>query len=134
MPILDTDLIISYFRKLPKAIEVINNLKQSNAEIKTTIINIGELYKGAFLSSKVDENIRQIEKFLKNIDILFFEIEDIKTYAQISAELRKKGEAIGDFDELIACIVINRNETLFTRNIRHYERISQISLKNWEKI
>ncbi len=109
---------------------MINNLKQSNAEIKTKIINVGELYKGAFLSSKVDENRKQIEKFLKSIDIIFFEIEDIKTYAQISAELRKKGETIGDFDELIACIVINRNETLFTRNIRHYEKISQISLKN----
>ena len=71
---------------------------------------------------------------MKNIIILDLKVDDIKIYAKIPAELRKKGEKIGDFDELITSITISHNETLITRNIRHYERIPEISPKNWEKI
>ena len=132
MPILDTDIMIGYLRKVPAAVELINKFKHDGIALKTTIINIGELYKGAHLSTKFNENKKKIEDFLKNINILNLTIEDIKQYAQISADLRKKGERIGDFDELIASVVITRNEILITRNIRHYERIPQISLQNWE--
>ena len=134
MVILDTDLIIGYFRKVPKVIEIISKFKQNGTELKTTIINVGELYKGAYLSTKVNENKKKIEDFLKNIIILDLKVDAIKIYAKISAELRMKGEKIGDFDELIASITISKKETLITRNIRHYERISEISLQNWENL
>lgn len=81
---------------------------------------MGELYKGAYLSTKIEENKKKIENFLKNIIILDLKVDDIKIYAKIPTELRKKGEKIGDFDELIASITISHNETLITRNIRHY--------------
>lgn len=45
MAILDTDLIIGYLRKVPKAVKIINKFKQNETELKTTIINVGELYK-----------------------------------------------------------------------------------------
>ena len=133
MPLLDSDILIAYFRNVPKAVEIIDNLILENAEIKTTIFNVAELYKGAYLSSKVEENIKQIEEFLQSITIIDFTIQDAIKFAQISADLRKKGEKIGDFDELIASIAINNEETIFTRNISHYERIPQLSYKNWEE-
>jgi len=134
MVILDTDFIIGYLRKVPKVIEILSKYKQNETELKTTIINMGELYKGAFLSTKLNENLEKIEEFFKNIIVLDLNIEIMKIYAKISADLRIKGEKVGDFDELIASITIYHNETLITRNIRHYERIHQISLQNWEKL
>lgn len=133
MPILDSDIIIAYFRKISKAVEIIDNLIQERIILKTTIFNVAELYKGANLSSKVEENIKQIEEFLLNITIIDFTINDAIIFAKISADLRQKGESIGEFDELIASIAINHKETIFTRNVSHYERIPQISFKNWEK-
>lgn len=133
MPILDSDIIIAYFRNVPKAVEIIDNLIQEKIILKTTIFNVAELYKGAYLSSKVEENIKQIEEFLQNITIIDFTMNDAIKFAKISAELRHKGEPIGDFDELIASVAINNKETIFTRNINHYEKIPQISFKNWEK-
>jgi predicted nucleic acid-binding protein len=133
MPLLDSDILIAYFRNVPKAVEIIDHLILENEEIKTTIFNVAELYKGAYLSSKVEENIKQIEEFLQSITIIDFTIQDAIKFAQISADLRKKGEKIGDFDELIASIAINNKETIFTRNISHYERIPQLSYKNWEE-
>ncbi len=132
MPILDSDIIIAYFRNIPKAVKVIEKLVEEQSIIKTTIFNVAELYKGAYLSSKIEENLKQIENFLHSISIIDFTISDAKIYAKISSKLRKKGESIGDFDELIASIAINNKETIYTRNIGHYERIPQISLQNWE--
>jgi len=56
MSILDADIIISYFRKIQQAVSVINNLKDNNTTLKTTVITVRELYKGAYLSTKVDKN------------------------------------------------------------------------------
>ncbi|TFG24116.1 MAG: type II toxin-antitoxin system VapC family toxin [Promethearchaeota archaeon] len=133
MPILDSDIIIAYFRNVPKAVEIIDKFVKEQKILKTTIFNVAELYKGAYLSSKVKENIKEIEEFLENVTIIDFTINDAIKFAKISAELRQKGEMIGDFDELIASVAINNNETIFTRNINHYERIPQLSFKNWEK-
>jgi predicted nucleic acid-binding protein len=58
----------------------------------------------------------------------------MKIYAKISSDLRKKGEIIGDYDELIASIIIHHKETLITRNVRHYERIPKLAFQNWEKL
>ena len=134
MAILDTDLIISYFRKVPDAISMINKLKENKTVLKTTVITVGELYKGAYLSTKVEENKQKIKEFLRNVKILNLKTRDITEYARISVTLSKKGEMIGYFDELIGSMTLARNETLITRNVRHYEKIPNLSFINWEKI
>ena len=133
MVILDTDFIIGYFREAPKIIEILSNYEENGTKLKTTIINVGELYKGAYLSTKIEENITKIEHFLKKVEVLNLNLTIMKIYAKISADLRKKGEIIGDYDELIASIIIHK-ETLITRNVRHYERIPKLSFQNWEKL
>lgn len=134
MVILDTDFIIGYLRKAPKIIEILSNYKETKTDLKTTIINVGELYKGAYLSVKIKENLEKIDQFLKKVEVLDLNITIMKIYAKISADLRKKGEIIGDYDELIASIIIHHKETLITRNIKHYERIPDLSFQNWEQL
>jgi len=134
MVILDTDFIIGYLREAPKIIEILSNYEKNETKLKTTIINVGELYKGANLSVKIKENITKIENFLKKVEVLNLDVTIMKIYAKISADLRKKGEIIGDYDELIASIIIHHKETLLTRNVRHYERIPELSFQNWEKL
>ncbi len=133
MPILDSDIIIEFFRNVKKAVDIIENFIQEKSILKTIIFNVAELYKEAYLSSKGEENLKQIEEFLENIIIIDFTLADVLIYAKISAKLRNKGENIGIFDELIASIAINNNETIITRNIAHYKRIPQISYKNWDQ-
>ena len=132
MPIIDTDLIINYLRKKTKAVQLISKLIKANVPLKTTIFNVGELYKGAYLASNVAKSIRGITDLLKHFEIINYTLEEAIVYGQISAELRKSGTPIGDLDELIASIAINHNETLITRNIKHYNPIPRISLQNWE--
>lgn len=134
MPILDSDILIGYLRDIPRCIEIINDFRSNKVIIKTTVFNVAELYQGAYLSSKCEENWKKITKFLNTLTILDFNRKDAEIYSKIAVELRKKGKSIGDFDELIGSMVIARAETLFTRNIRHYEKIPDIILKNWEEL
>ena len=134
MVVLDTDFIIGYLREAPKIIEILSNYEENETKLKTTIINVGELYKGAYLSAKIKENITKIEHFLKKVEVLNLNITIMKIYAKISADLRKKGEIIGDYDELIASITIHHKESLITRNVRLYERIPKLSFQNWENL
>ncbi|MFX1296970.1 MAG: type II toxin-antitoxin system VapC family toxin [Promethearchaeota archaeon] len=134
MPIIDTDLIINFLRKKPKAVQLISKLIKANVPLKTTIFNVGELYKGAYLASNVAKSLRGITDLLKHFEIIHYTLEDAIIYGQISAELRKSGKTIGDLDELIASLALNHNETLITRNIKHYNSIPRISLQNWESL
>ncbi|MHA2001006.1 MAG: type II toxin-antitoxin system VapC family toxin [Promethearchaeota archaeon] len=138
MVFVDSDLLIKCLRskKNPinkKAQQVLKDLFVTNSELKITIYNYAELYRGAFLSKKVAYNLDLIEKFLSKFIIIFPTLKSMKEYARISANLQLKGISIGDFDELIASIVINEDDILVTRNIKHYERIPLLSLQNWEK-
>ena len=133
MPIIDTDLIINYLRNQSNAVEIISKYKKEKKELRTTIFNVAELFKGAYLSSNVGKSIRGITDLLRHFEILNYTIEDAQKYGQISASLKKEGQSIGVFDELIASIVLRREETLLTRNLRHYSRIPRISLQNWDK-
>jgi tRNA(fMet)-specific endonuclease VapC len=52
-------------------------------------------------------------------------------FGKFKAELRRKGQLIGDIDLLIASVAVSNNLTLVTNNTRHFERISELSLENW---
>jgi tRNA(fMet)-specific endonuclease VapC len=133
MPIIDTDLIIGYLRNQPNAVQTISEFKKEKIALKTTIFNVAELFKGAYLSSNVGKSIRGITDLLKHFEILTYTVEDAHKYGQISASLKKDGQYIGVFDELIASIVIRCEETLITRNLKHYSRIPRLSLQNWDQ-
>ncbi len=131
MPILDTDILISFLRNKKKAVNTMNSLIKSNMILTTTIINVGELYTGAYLSSQVAKDINAIEKFLEKFEILEYSKEDSRVFGQIQANLIKTGNKIGKMDTIIGSIALNRNEVLITRNIKHFKKIPLLKIKNW---
>lgn len=53
--------------------------------------------------------------------------------AGIYADLRKKREAIGHTDSLIAGIALANDLHLVTNNIKHFQRVDGLTLSNWLK-
>ena len=51
--------------------------------------------------------------------------------AKIEADLRNNGEIIDVEDIMIAAISINNNETLVTRNKKHFERIKDLKIETY---
>ncbi|MBU4221975.1 MAG: type II toxin-antitoxin system VapC family toxin [Euryarchaeota archaeon] len=99
---------------------------------KTTIINVFELYFGARLSAKQDENISKINSLLKSIDILGFDRPAAVKAADIHARLTSSGKPLDVLDVLIAGIVMANNEVLVTRDIDHFSRIPGLKCISWK--
>ncbi len=134
MVVIDSDLIISYLRKKPKfTVKYLNELLDSEESLKTTIFNYAELLEGAYLTNNVPKNLRYIKEFLENFEILSFQLPDASLFSQIHPQLLKDGTPVGDMDVLIASIVLNNNETLVTRNIKHFSKIPLLKIKDWTK-
>ena len=137
MVFVDTDLVINYIRRKPKTVvakaqAMMKELFEQHVEVKVTIFTVGELYEGIFLSRNPARNIRIIEDFLGKLTMVNFSRAAAVEYGRISAELHKIGTPIGNIDELIASIVINAHDTLYTRNMDHFGKIAGLKTVNWD--
>lgn len=131
MACLETDFLIALIRKDKCALEKLKNLLDVGERITTTPLNAAELFKGAYLSEKVAENLIMIQGIFNRLELLDFPYKAAEYYGKIFAELKERGELIGDVDILVASIVLASNEHLLTRNIKHYERVTGLKLMEW---
>ncbi|TFH26287.1 MAG: type II toxin-antitoxin system VapC family toxin [Promethearchaeota archaeon] len=133
---IDTDLAIAFLseKSTPRGKKAKNVMKQifeQNIHIYLTTFNYAELLRGAYISSKVAANIRIVEEFVSRFTIVDFSRDALKFYAQIYAELKQQGLGIGDFDELIASVVIANDGKILTNNVDHFHRINLLEYQNW---
>lgn len=131
MVLLDTDILIEFLRNDEDAKEKISRLLESYQLLSTSSINVAELYFGAYLSENKEENINAVNKLLSKLVIYPFEIIDGKIYGEIRASLKRKGELINELDIFIASIAIEKDITLITRNIKHYEKVHKVQVETW---
>ena len=95
-------------------------------------ITIAELKYGAACSDRIEENMKMINDFAKEVTIVpIFNSLDI--YAKEKARLRMSGKLIDDFDLLIGASAVANNLILVTDNEKHLARISKIKIENWIK-
>jgi len=131
MVCLETDFLIALIRKDEKAIAKLRKLIENGERLTTTPINAAELFKGAYKSKNVDENLKVVRGILSRLTLLDFNLTASEIYGQISTELEKRGEPIGEMDTLIASIALAHNERILTRNVKHYSRIRGLELETW---
>jgi tRNA(fMet)-specific endonuclease VapC len=138
MNIVDTDVLIQFLRGNASALDFIKKMLEQEGIIRTTIYNVGELYKGIYESTNPAKTEREVNDLIDDCEIVYPNLESQKIWAQITTELKKNYgkqfmKDIGDIDQLIASIVLSRKERLITRNIKHYNKIRGLEIENWEK-
>jgi tRNA(fMet)-specific endonuclease VapC len=128
---LDTD-IISYFLKGTQK-KVIDAIEKTNPnDLCTTIFNFSELLFGAKLRLRKNSKLfYTINNFLKELEILHFDIISAEIFAGMKAQLYKKGSPLADLDLLIASICVSHNAKLITHNTKHFKRISELEIEDW---
>lgn len=99
-------------------------------QVAICVITAGELYYGAYNSSRVLENLTRASLFIEQLPVLPLNDLALRKFGELKAELRKSGQIIADFDLLIASVALTENRTLVTNNTRHYKRITGIKLEN----
>ncbi len=122
MLVLDTTILIDGLHRKRAALKKIVELEESEETICTTQINALELYKGAYMPTKSDEDVQKVKKLLDAFVVLQINDDTYEWFAALSAELKSRGESTNDFDELIAAITMT-NGAAIVSNDSHFKRI-----------
>ena len=132
MYLLDTNICIYIIKRKP--IEVFEKFKQLEiGALKISSITIAELYFGAYNSQNIEKNIEIVKNFLLPFEVVDFNKKASIEYARIKADLRKKGQIIGELDMQIAGIALSNNLTLVTNNEKEFIRVNNLKIENWIK-
>jgi predicted nucleic acid-binding protein len=127
--VVDTDVIIDFFRDISPAAGVFSELISSERAAITTI-SVFELYAGI----EGAKRLRQIETLVQEIIILPLNVIEAAMGGRIFTQLKSKGKLIGTQDILIAAICIANDLPLYTKNIAHFSGIKDIRLLSSSEI
>lgn len=101
-----------------------------NESVATSIIVSAELRYG--VAKKASSTLsRRVEAVLDTIEILSLEHPADVVYAELRAELERRGQVIGANDLLIAAQSIALGMVLVTDNTQEFGRIKSLAVENW---
>jgi predicted nucleic acid-binding protein len=127
--VVDTDVIIDFFRDISPAADVFAELIGSGIAALTAI-SIFELYAGI----EGTKRLRQIETLVQEITVLPLNVIEAAMGGRIYTQLKARGKLIGTHDILIAAICIANDLPLYTKNIAHFSEIKEIRLLSSNEI
>ena len=126
--LLDTNIVIALFQGEQPILDKITQFKS----VFTPSIVVGELYFGAFKSSKIKENVTRINEFALKNEILSCDQHTAKIYGEIKSGLKSIGKPIPENDIWIAATAMQYNLTLITRD-SHFNYVSGLSFEMIEE-
>ncbi len=124
-------ILMAFMRGDQIAVEKVGSLVKVGARLTTTVINAYELYHGAYSSRKQSENLIAIRELLAMMELLQFDEKSCDIAGKIVSELEASGSPIGVLDSLIAGITLRHEETLVTRNLNHFGRVTSLNIEPW---
>ena len=63
--------------------------------------------------------------------MLPFDVAAARRYGEVRAELERLGTPLAEADLRIGAIALSRGLTVVTGNVRHFQRIPELSVENW---
>lgn len=129
--ILDSSFIIDLMNGLPGAVEKLKRLDQLKENCFITTPTIFELWSGITQSDKPEEEKRKVLDILESQLILNFDKPSAEEAGKIDGTLAKEGSSIDPEDSMIAGIAKLHNETVLTKNIKHFSRINNLKIESY---
>jgi tRNA(fMet)-specific endonuclease VapC len=127
---LDTDTC-SYIMKRSSQ-SVIKRLRAVPvSDVCISVITKSELLYGVEVSPRRTQDATALQAFLPHVEVLGFPDEAATHYAQIRADLKKRGQMIGANDLFIAAHARSLGLRLVTNNTAEFSRVKGLALENW---
>ncbi len=128
---LDTD-ICSYLIKgiFPQLLDNLNS--HSKDKLAISSVTYAELLFGAERVNSIRIKDK-IEVILQKVEVIEFDEESAREYANIRAILERNGTIIGNMDMLIAACARASKAILVTNNEKHFGYIPKLKIENWTK-
>lgn len=127
---LDTDTCSYIMKRSSQA--VLNRLRTVPVtDVCISVITKSELLYGVEVSPRRTQDATALKAFLPYVEVLDFPDEAAAHYAQIRADLKKRGEMIGANDLFIAAHARSLGLVLVTNNTAQFGRVKELTLENW---
>jgi len=127
MIVIDTSVLIDALHRKQAALRKILELEETGETLCTTQINVLELYKGVYNPTRSAQGLEKVKKLVDAFFILNINDDAYEMFGELSAELRRRGEAIGDFDELIASIALTHEAPIVSTDC-HFQRVPGLTV------
>lgn len=124
--LIDTDWLIDALLGVPRAVATLERL--SDHDLGVSIVSDGELFEGAVGGADASERLAHYRAFLDRFTTIPLSDPVMERFARTRRELRAAGRLIPDLDLLIGATATTHNLKLLTRNLRHFERIPDLTL------
>jgi tRNA(fMet)-specific endonuclease VapC len=131
MWLLDTNVWIAYLGKKPSLIQSRLATFDENQIFLCDVVK-GELYYGAYKSTRPAENKARLETLFSVVRSLPFDGNAARHFGEIRAYLAQQGMPIGPYDLQIAAIAKAHDIILVTHNTREFSRVPGLRLEDWE--
>lgn len=124
--LLDSNIAVTFLNGDPNVRELVDKAD----EIYLPAIALGELYYGAFNSSRKPENLEKIDGFKDEVYLLDCDEYTAKIYGQVKKGLKDKGTPIPENDIWISAIAIQYGLTVVTRD-SHFDYVDGLNIESW---
>jgi tRNA(fMet)-specific endonuclease VapC len=122
---IDTSIYIEYLR----GNKDIKNILDFTDIISFSVISIGEIFAGFYLSKNIKKYLTEVEEFLNSPRLIIYNIdsETAEFYAKIVSELKLSGSPIPTNDIWIASLALQHGIKLFTTD-NHFKKVPGLFL------
>ena len=128
--LLDTNICIYIARQRPPEVaKRFARLAVGSAGM--SLITFGELRYGAEKSVRRSDALTALDKLAELIPVLGPDPAVGSTYGTLRAHLERLGTPIGNNDLWIAAHALTLGVSLVSNNMREFERVPKLKLKNW---
>src|SRR5712692_397633 len=124
--LLDADFAIKAMSAHPQSSTTLRRL--ASGQIAVSIVTVAEIFEGAFKSSNPRARLDLYRQFLAPFRVVTLNEPIVELFAELRANLRRRGDIIPDFDILVAATALNYDYTVLTFDLRHYRRIPDLKI------
>jgi tRNA(fMet)-specific endonuclease VapC len=127
---LDTDTC-SYIMKRSHPLVIKRLHSVPVGDVCMSVVTKAELLYGVEVSPKRAHDAAALAAFLPYVEVLDLTDDAARHYADIRADLKKRGAMIGANDLFIAAHARARGLTLVTNNTAEFDRVGGLAIENW---
>lgn len=124
--LVDTNWIIDALNGVRPALDAISRHLPDGLGV--SIVTLGELYDGVIHGKEADSQLAELRTYLAIYDVVGLTDEVMEVFARQRVQLRRRGQLTPDLDLIIAATALVHDQTLMTRNLRHFERIPGLQI------
>jgi len=129
MACIDANFLVGLDRRDGAALAKMQELEEKGDTVYITAVTAAEFFRGAYGSKNRMKALDDARNMIKRFSILDLDYESARIWGELSYNL--KSDTIGDRDLFIAGIAIANRQALLTRDVRHFERVPDLTVESW---